>query len=345
MNWLDKAGIWLENLNEKADITVTPPLYTDTEFTGYDINLTDVSTSYALSCKLNKDLSNLNEYIYKACDTYGEVAEEVDAKYLGPYTPGQVIVNSHEHSEFNWFCLQRGYYRVTLVGAGGSANAVLVPIGYGYFNGGGGGSGALLEVVCRLRKREYYNIQVGQGNQTLIPSSFDGLEANGGVQGTADMEGGYGGAGGLAAVFTQPITIANGEVVDIISNVPGNNGQSKGGYWAGDYVEGGASVYENWGKGCATNSSVDSDGGVKVQFIDYEYTPTLRTLTINVDVPADISINGTSVATGVTTYDIETTFNRTLEYEVSASGYTTQTGSYTWLTTDLTDTLNITLDV
>lgn len=259
------------------------------------------------------------------------------------YTPGQVLFTDRNVGEHTFSVLSGGYFKCCIVaGGGGQSNATTAPIGVVYWFSGGGGSGSGVEFVCKLRRNVNYSYTVGakgddSGTNSTAPSggnsSFNGYTCYGGEGGgTNNVTSAWGGAGGAIPTLDSSSIVV--EILDPVLKAGNNGGTTSSSH---NYCGGTSVFYDDMGAG-------SRDGGMRVEYVGSSYTPISRTLTFNIDVPADITIDGNVVAQGVTTYDATMVFGQTINYEVSATGYTTETGSYTWNTADTTDTLSITLN-
>lgn len=81
---MNKTGILMENILQKTDIPADALRPIPELETTEDIDLSDESLSYVLANKLNQSLDNLTP-IAKELTGYGQLAEETNIKYVGPY--------------------------------------------------------------------------------------------------------------------------------------------------------------------------------------------------------------------------------------------------------------------
>jgi hypothetical protein len=248
--------------------------------------------------------------------------------------PGTIIIDDAGTGDRIVEFAHGGYFQIDIVGGGGNGGGWLSP----YVSGGSGGTGAVLTVVGKFLKNE---IRVYYSGTNMQASTFESLIVANGTAGAAGAVAGVGGAL-PSGDFANP----GFNLVDIIKCVKGNNGRGEDFSFPGwnPSVFDGSTTGPGAGGPAAYPSAAGMPGLIRITYLGKGYTPISRTLTFNIDVPADITIDGDVVAQGVTTYDATMAFGQTINYEVSATGYTTDTGSYTWNTADTTDTLSITLN-
>lgn len=173
-----------------------------------------------------------------------------------PFDPNQVIVYQSGPKTYETI-LQRGVYRICLVGAGGTGDTwILSSFGWG----SAGGSGACVEVIFRNPKRQNIKIYSPGGlgsrarNGEASYMDLGGVRmitANGGKSGTV----GYGGAGGT--YYVNPS-------LEIIQNIKKSNGRSGSVGLSGNASAPSVSPYNNWGFG-GEGSSVA--GGMRFQYL------------------------------------------------------------------------------
>ena len=282
--------------------------------------------------------------------TLNNSKQEIEEGYFGKtlvyeserYTPGHIVYQK-QNSSGSFSVLDNGYYKITIVGGGGGR-------GYGdavywqyYACAGGGGSGSAVQIVCRLKKKTNYSYvaggpggggkgQAGSGGN----SSFANFTAYGGTGGYGKGDGHYhGGTGGSYPSVSIPVPEY---VTDTLFAKSGNNGSGQN---ISTSASGGASVYNGWGAGGSNGNG--GTGVVEVVYLGKRYSPSLKTLTININVPATVKINGEIVAEDVTTYSTSMYYNKSITWEVSADGYVSQSDTYVYTSLSNTATINVEL--
>ena len=249
--------------------------------------------------------------------------------------------------------------KVICVGAGGAAamRGVYDDKGYGW----SGGSGGAFEGTFQLPAGTY-KVVVGSANnnttaqsgntQTLNPtdtsthdSYIEGVVRCGGG-GSGHYSSNYVGAAGAAPSFTiQPLTTTLST-----AGKAGNSGSGGVGSDSAVVVNGGASVYNGYGKGQGCGVSeyaakrywINGTGGyVKIEIISksnhdnkLKFYDVMRTIFHNLTInptPSDatVTINGNNVNS------VTVASGTSISWSVSADGYTAQSGSLT-LTDDTT---------
>ena len=252
-----------------------------------------------------------------------------------PYVEGQVIYESTAAETKVLKLETTGVYKIECVGGGGAAamKGVYDDKGYGW----SGGSGGAFSGTFALSQGTY-TVVVGKANnnttaqsgnsQTLNPtdtktygSSISGVVSVGG--GGSGTTSGVGAAGAKPTFTIQPLTTALSTAGNAGASGSGGKGSA-----AAAVVNGGASVYNGYGKGqgCGTSEYaakrywINGTGGyIKVVYLrnakHYNLTinPTPSEAVVTID--------------GVATNSISVREGRTVNYSVSLDGYVTKSGS------------------
>lgn len=176
-----------------------------------------------------------------------------------------------------------GYYTVTVVGGGGSGglNSGIISNGQVYRNGGSGGSGAGFTGQLYLAAGNY-TVTVGGINGASAINNL--IIAGGGTNGGGKYglnANGYAGSGGVLSI--------SGTVQNVTLQANGNAGQA----FTADIsntknVAGGASVYNGYGAGGASNGSPTT--GIVTLYLQYQETITTGGTTETV-IPGSSSVN------------------------------------------------------
>lgn len=178
--------------------------------------------------------------------------------YQGAYTANQVVFEKSTAGTYSVNLAKAGLYEITVVGGGGAAamRGVYDDKGYGWTGGSGGAF-----VGTFVLERGTRTVVVGKANnnttaqsgntQTLNPtdtktygSSVSGVVSVGGG-GSGHYSSNYVGAAGAAATLTITPTTTT---VNKAGNA-GNSGSGGSGGGNGATINGGASVYNGYGKG------------------------------------------------------------------------------------------------
>lgn len=286
--WYDgeNIGQFTQKLNDKIDIrlrempSVTPP----ESPSDVDIDLSLDAISYALSFKSHSS-EEWETYNYVACDSYGMACEELN-KCIGqgpkyqPYTIGQVLVSQSSVGSSSLEILQDGIFEIICVAGGGGGGYSYYALGPAMQGSGGGGSGSGFKIEAKLMKGNIYTYTVGTGGTYAESgtggitggagtiSKFHDLTTNAGGGGYGDFYGAgnsRGGSGGAATSLTSSTKL---KILNIIWNKAGNTGTTAGGRSS---AIGGASVYNNYGIGGATDGSTKNGGSgfIQVKFLRY----------------------------------------------------------------------------
>lgn len=252
-----------------------------------------------------------------------------------PYVEGQVIYESTTAGTKVLELETTGVYKIECVGGGGAAamKGVYDDKGYGWSGGSGGAFSGTF-----MLSRGTYTAVVGKANnnttaqsgnsQTLNPtdtktygSSISGVVSVGG--GGSGTTSGAGAAGAKPTFTIQPLTTALSTAGNAGASGSGGKGSA-----AAAVVNGGASVYNGYGKGqgCGTSEYaakrywINGTGG----YIKVVYLRNAKhyNLTIN-PTPSEAVVTIDGVATNRKTVKEGTTVN----YSVSLDGYVTKSGS------------------
>lgn len=210
-----------------------------------------------LGNKKIKDIRINNQYIDK-------VYKGSTLVYHGAYTTNQTVFEKTAAGTYSVKLEKTGLYEITVVGGGGAAamRGVYDDKGYGWSGGSGGAF-----VGTFVLERGTYSAVVGKANnnttaqsgnsQTLNPtdtktygSSVSGVVSVGGG-GSGHYNSSYVGAAGAAATLSKtPVSTTLNS-----AGKPGNSGSGGKGSAAAKQVDGGASVYNGYGKGQGCKTS------------------------------------------------------------------------------------------
>lgn len=254
-----------------------------------------------------------------------------------PYTEGQVVYESTTAGTEVFKLGATGIYKIECVGGSGAAamRGVYDDRGYGWTGGSGGAF-----VGTMVMTKGKYDITVGKANTntkdqggnsntmnpddlTLYPSIISGiLECGGG--GSGHYNSSYVGAAGAAPIFYKdPLTIELNTAGN--AGAYGSGGKGSGANWT---HQGGASVYEGYGKGqgCSTSEYasrrywIAGTGGIVR--ITYLRRRKIFNFTVNPD-PANAEVIINNIVTNTTAVSEDSIAN----YTVSLDGYATKSGS------------------
>ena len=179
------------------------------------------------------------------------------------YHKGDVLFESNEPQTTELNVLSNAVYEVEVVGGGGAAaiRGVYDDKGYGWGGGSGGAFVGVYRIVNGVRNitvGKTPNNKKGQGGNTntinpddttKYSSKIEGyVEAGGGGSGTTS---GVGSAGAAPTYTIEPMK----KTLESAGNAGNYNYGGKGSSWPPAHCEGGASVYEGYGKGqgCVTS--------------------------------------------------------------------------------------------
>lgn len=254
-----------------------------------------------------------------------------------PYTEGQVVYESTTAGTEVFKLGATGIYKIECVGGSGAAamRGVYDDRGYGWTGGSGGAF-----VGTMVMTKGKYDITVGKANTntkgqggnsntmnpddlTLYPSIISGiLECGGG--GSGHYNSSYVGAAGAAPIFYKdPLTIELNTAGN--AGAYGSGGKGSGANWT---HQGGASVYEGYGKGqgCSTSEYasrrywIAGTGGIVR--ITYLRRRKIFNFTVNPN-PANAEVIINNIVTNTTAVSEDSIAN----YTVSLDGYATKSGS------------------
>lgn len=173
-----------------------------------------------------------------------------------PFDPGYIVVYSWGPYTYS-ATLERGVYRLCLVGGGGSGE-IWIASSYGW--GSAGGSGAAVELIFRNPKRQSVTIRAGTNRTSRVQDGEDSYMDLGGTRmitagGGKHGGGNYGGAGGIYSINSG---------LEIIQNIVSNNGNSGTVSLSGNAIGRSVSPYETWGEG---NETYSRAGGLRLQYL------------------------------------------------------------------------------
>lgn len=165
------------------------------------------------------------------------------SKKKNPYTPGQILVDSSISTPSSITLLTDGIYELRLVGGGGGASIVSGGIV------GCGGSGSAFVGKVYLTKGTYA-VSVGNlGASKSTTSSTTRAESGGSSNlGSAYAYGGVGGGFHVGGTGGQAPSIPY-SIISSSINTAGNSGGSRTSMPVNTSVNGGASLYNDYGKG------------------------------------------------------------------------------------------------
>lgn len=265
------------------------------------------------------------------------------------YTNEELVFESNVAGTYSHNLKTSGVYEVAVVGGSGAAamRGVYDDRGYGWSGGSGGAF-----VGTFVLNQGTYNIVVGKANTntagqggntntmnpsdtTKYPSSISGVvTAGGGGSGTTS---GVGAAGDAPTLTIQPLTTSLNTKGN--AGAYGSGGKGSGPNWTHN---GAASVYEGHGKGqgCSTSEYAGrrywiagTPGYVRIKYLRPVYNYIVR---INSNIP-----NSIIIMNGVRTNRLSVVEGTTVNYEVSADGYNTQSGSIRVLDSDKIININL----
>ncbi len=254
---------------------------------------------------------------------------------IEPYDKAQTIFETSIANTYNLNIEVSGVYEVTLVGGGGAAamKGVYDDRGYGWSGGSGGafsGTFALNAGTYEVVVASANNNTAGQGGNTNTMNPSDTSTHDSIIAGVLSVGGGGSGttsgvgAAGASATFTlEPLKTSLNTSGN--AGAYGSGGKGSGANWTHN---GGASVYEGYGKGqgCSTSEYANrrywiagTGGYIKVVYLRQvkKFNLTINTNVEGAEVVMD----------GITSNSLSFVEGTTVNYTVSKDGYVTKTGS------------------
>lgn len=195
-------------------------------------------------------------------------SQKIDSAYYGstlvysanPYEPSTVLLNVTSPVGDTTISLEKGIYKLEIVGPGSNGNgAAVVAVGIIYYGGGGGGAAYVGEVMIPKGTYHYGLASVNSGSPAYLTSGV--------ATGTGVIAG-----GAQASSFTRfdgnlggTLTVTSSWIVgtpEINSN--GRQGTSTSGF--SGVVAGAASLYNGYGAGGASEGS-GTNGLIKLTYL------------------------------------------------------------------------------
>lgn len=170
-----------------------------------------------------------------------------------PFDPEQILV--YQTGPYTYkTTLNRGVYRICVVGSGGNGVSWVIPP-YGW--GSSGGSGAAVEIIFRNPRRQEIVIYAGktvnrQGEDSYMNLGGERMITAGGGQ---DGNINYGGNGGVYSVSPK---------LEVIQNIKLSNGNKGNVSFSGQTSAASVSPYSNWGAGGEGGAIA---GGIRFQYL------------------------------------------------------------------------------